>query len=135
MAKKPHKYAGARLELTTALAPQRIAELSKSVAEGVRKVRFEGASSGQTHFSVRHLGGVVEWMTFDVSIATSDEGSKVTTAIGRYLTTQPTVLAIPVGPKEMLGYKIYRKYLHALAEAVAREDSAARHSVTELATI
>lgn len=135
MAKKPHKYAGSRLEMATSLPPMRVVELSQAVADEVRKVRFEGASSTMTHFSVRHLGGVVEWMTFDVSITPDGEGSKVETAIGRYLTSQAKAMGIPVGPKEMLGYKFYRTYMHALADAVRREDADVRHSVTELTAV
>src|SRR5690606_1784252 len=105
------------------------------VADTVRKVRFEGASDGETHFSIRHLGGVVEWMTFDVLIDASEGGSRVRTVIDRYVTSQATAMAIPVGPKEMLGYKFYRTFMHKLASAVAAEDPAARHTVTELTAL
>ncbi|WP_305780306.1 hypothetical protein [Nocardia nova] len=132
---KRHKYADANLAVDSGLSSQRIAELSKYVSEniksGVTGVRFEGAGPGRTNFSVRGWGNHVEYLTFHVRISDAPHGATVRTRIDSYKTTQQTYMMIPISPKSMSGYSLYKRFMFALADAIRAEDPAATIAVTE----
>ncbi|WP_405494492.1 hypothetical protein [Nocardia sp. NBC_00511] len=132
---KRHKYAGSHLAISTGLPASRIAELSKYVGEeiksGVTAIRFEGAGVGRTDFSVRGWGNHVEYLTFHVVISDAAHGATGRTVIDSYKTTQQTYMMIPISPKTMNGYGLYKRFMTKLADAIRAEDPRADVAITE----
>ncbi|WP_433599407.1 hypothetical protein ACQPXH_27700 [Nocardia sp. CA-135953] len=133
-----HKYADSHFAISTLLSADRFAEITKQVGDttrmlGVGSVRFEGAERGRTNFSVRSLSGFYELITFHIAIADTAYGSSGRSCIDTYKTTQQTYMFIPLSPKTMNGYSIYRKFMNAVAEAIRAEDPRAQVTISERA--
>lgn len=135
---RKHKYADSHFSIATRLSADRFAEVSKHVGETTKSlagggVRFEGAQRGRTNFSVRTMAGYYELMTFHVTIDDTATGSSGRSHIDSYKTTQSTYLFIPISPKTMNGYGIYRKFMKDMCAAILTEDPLAQVTITERA--
>ncbi|WP_433522809.1 hypothetical protein ACQPZ2_37925 [Nocardia pseudovaccinii] len=133
-----HKYAESHFAITTLLSADRFAEITKQIGDttrmlGVGSVRFEGAERGRTNFSVRSLSGFYELITFHVVIDDTAYGSSGRSCIDTYKTTQQTYMFIPLSPKTMNGYSVYRKFMNAVAAAIRAEDPRAKVTISERA--
>lgn len=133
---RPHKYADSHIRVDTQVTGDRFAEITKFVGDntkifGVAGVRFEGAEPGQTNFSVRSMAGFYELITFHVAITDTLLGSTGQSCIDSYKTTQQKYLFVPISPRTMNGYSVYRKFMNSLAEAIIAEDTHARISISE----
>ncbi|MEV0252038.1 hypothetical protein AB0H76_36015 [Nocardia sp. NPDC050712] len=133
---RKHKYADSHISVVTRLSADRFAHITKDVVDaaktlGVGAVRFEGADRGRTNFSVRTMAGFYELMTFHVTIADTSGGSSGRSHIDTYKTTQQTYMFIPLSPKSMNGYSVYRKFMNEVRAAVLREDPGAQITITE----
>ncbi|MEU8897059.1 hypothetical protein [Nocardia sp. NPDC048505] len=131
-----HKYADSHISVATHLPADRFAQITKSVGDtaktvGVGAVRFEGAERGRTNFSIRAMGGFYELMTFHVAIDDAGGGSSGRSHIDTYKTTQQSYMFIPLSPKTMNGYSVYRKFMHEVRAAILREDPRARVTISE----
>jgi hypothetical protein len=137
-----HKWSGSTISITSSLPADRLAEISKTVGEatkgnamiGLNHVRFEGAATGRTNFSIRAMADKIEFMTFHVTIADAPNGSTAASRIDRFKTKQQKLLMlIPLGPKTIMAYKTYRLFMTNLQSAVTAADPASRIVVTEQA--
>lgn len=135
-----HKFSRSSIQITTSLSADRVAEISQQVGEstraGLHHVRFEGASEGRTNFSIRALGDLVEFMTFHVAIRDADDGAKASSHIDSFKTKQDKLLMlIPLGPKNMISYKTYRRFMENIRAAIAAADTSSRAVLTEKAAV
>lgn len=126
-----HKKSNATVEIESTLSADAVAALCQQLAPSVQGVRLEGATPGRVHFSIRGLGGFSELMTFRVDISDTPGGSRATTRIESFKTTQETIMFIPVTPKSLVGYRSYRNFAVKLGEEVQRDDPSARSVFTE----
>jgi hypothetical protein len=131
---RPHKHAGAHIELTSELPPDRLAELCKQAGQQFNRIecRLEEVMPGRLVFTIR--GGLskrMQSMTFQVLNEIRDGRSHLPSRISHYKTKQDTFMFIPVGPKQMLGLKAYRTYMHNLEALVKDADPTASVSVIE----
>lgn len=135
--KRPHKFADARIEFSTQIPADRIAEISRDVAESLGhargpRARFEGADVGRTLFSVRDSKGRQEYMTFCIQIRDEGTGSRGQSSIDEYKTTQQNYLGVPIEPRQMAGYEGYKSYLSEFGAAIKNEDPGAQVTITDL---
>ncbi|TSE00805.1 hypothetical protein FOS14_07310 [Skermania sp. ID1734] len=132
---KLQKFHASHINIQTRLPGERLAQLSKAVGDDlgnkVINVRFEGAQPGCTLFSVRGWGDMAEYLTFQMQIADSRYGSTGKSYIERYKTSQQTYFFIPVSPREMRGYGMYKAFIVRLGHAVRAEDPEAHVVIIE----
>ncbi|APA99957.1 hypothetical protein [Nocardia seriolae] len=132
---RKHKYADSHFSIETRLSADRFAEITKHVGDSTKTllgtVRFEGADRGRTNFSVRSMAGFYELLTFHVTIHDTATGSSGRSHIDTYKTTQQTYMFIPISPKTMNGYVLYRRFMKDVRAAVLAEDSRALVTISE----
>ncbi|QLY28181.1 hypothetical protein H0264_22605 [Nocardia huaxiensis] len=133
---RTHKYADSHFSITTRLSADRFAEITKTVGDntktiGVGAVRFEGADRGRTNFSVRSMAGFYELITFHVAITDTPTGANGRSCIDTYKTTQQSYMFIPLSPKTMNGYSVYRKFMNEVRAAILAEDPQAQVVIAE----
>ena len=127
---KPHKYHRSRLEIDTSLSGDRVLELARQVVEAQSNVHLAGAVDDAMLATVKSWTAT-SLLQFKVAVRAGGERTHVATEILSYRTSQPTYMFIPVGPKSMQGYGIYRSYMQALQQVVRAADPSARCAVTE----
>jgi hypothetical protein len=125
----PAELAGSSIEVKTRLSGPRLAEISEYVAETVAArgalVRYEGAESGRTMFSVRDTGSRAEDMTFHVAIANRNpRGSTGRTRIDSYA-------MMPLTPDHTACYALYTRFMRRFGDIVRIEDPAAEVSIND----
>lgn len=131
-----HKLAGAHVAVTTSVSADRLAALARYVGintrRGLNKVRFEGATPGILHFSIRSLDAVrPSKFAFHLQIQDASSGSTARSGIDSYLMTQDRYMHfIPAGRWKMQGYGSYKLFMTNLRDAVRLEDPAAEISIT-----
>lgn len=134
---KRHKHAAASASVRTDLDPATIAGICETAARHAETlqaiVRLEESTRGRLVYSVRNrlVGGLVEFMTFDVRLQTRAQNQIVTTRILSYKQKRSWILFVPL-PWQMLAWSNYRKFMYALTEAIRSADSTSTSRVTEL---
>ncbi|NMM83977.1 hypothetical protein B2J88_06330 [Rhodococcus sp. SRB_17] len=119
-----HKLSNSHITVSGRLSADRLAELAHYVAENAgstAKIRFEGSQAGTISYSIRSWVGA-SMMTFDVHITNQGDCSSAKSKIDMFKTTQQTMFFIPVTPKQLLGYSMYKRFMEGLALAVRAED-------------
>ncbi len=132
---KNHKYHQARVEAESQLEPSLLIDIAKHVAFAMQKqgISVQGEGDHTLHLVVKNVFRVTQ-LEFYVNVEPRGFRTHIETDIVRYLTNQVKVLAfIPLGPKEMLGYKQYRNYMQSLANAVIAADPSAQTALIEVA--
>lgn len=138
---KSHKHADDAIAVTSTLPPDRLAELCKQAADqsrgsirrGAHQIRLEHADPGCLVFSVRdrQIGGRMEYLSFEVTLAQHDGQQRMTSRIKTYKTQQPTMAGfIPAGPKSLVGLHTYREFMQRFGDLVKDADPAATATVT-----
>lgn len=138
MGEAKHKNQNATYTGRTTLGPDRVADIAKAAAATVKNsipgqpfVQFDGGHPGQLNFSVRNIGGRNVLMTFTMSVTQDGSGSSVRTKIGGFKTTQPTWMFIPMGPKSLVGYSHYKRFVTALERELKVADASANGQLVE----
>ncbi|MBB2988141.1 hypothetical protein [Terracoccus luteus] len=133
-----HKNQNATFTARTTLDPDRVVELAKAAGASVKNsipgqpfVQYDGGYPGQLNFSVRNIGGRNVLMTFTTSITEAGGGTTVQTKIDGFKTTQPTWMFIPVGPKSLVGYSHYKRFVAALERELKVADTSAAGQLVE----
>jgi hypothetical protein len=135
---KAHKHAGATASISTALDASRIAELAENAAKQAETIqvmiRLEESSPGRLVYSARNrlLGGMAEFMTFEVRLSGDSDAHSVRTQILSYKQKRQWIFLIPL-PWQMLGWGNYRNFMRGLTESIKKVDSSAQTSVIEFA--
>lgn len=127
---KPHKYYRSRIEIDTSLPGDRALDLARQAIETQAKVHLTSSAEGRLTAAIKSWAGL-SLITFTVSEHSVEGRTKVATAIVDYRTSQMTWAFIPIGPKSMEGYGIYRSYLRALQQVIEAADPSARCIITE----
>lgn len=130
MAKKKHKYHNSRIEIDTALPPERVLDLARQTIETLHSVKIVGGDHYSVLGAVKSLIGL-KIMTFDTVVTRNGPRTQVVTSMLEYNTTQQTMYFIPISPKSIDGYSAYRKYMNALEQAVRTADPSARSIIIE----
>jgi hypothetical protein len=134
---KAHKHAGASASITTKLNAGKIAELAEGAAKRAETIqvmiRLEESTPGRLVYSARNrlVGGLVEFMTFEVRLNGQGETRNVKTRILTYKQRRQWILVIPL-PWQMLAWSNYKKFMHGLVESIRTQDAAAQVDVIEL---
>jgi hypothetical protein len=134
-----------RLQATTALAAPDVLGLVKQSTESAKgggaslltsgianvgaRVHVEVEGPAALGLSITSGKRVVELCSFTARVAPGEGGATVLTVGGleSYKTSQPRVLGfIPSGPKSILGYDLYKRYLDGLARAIQSADASAQ---------
>ena len=133
-----HKNQHATFTANTNLGPERVAELAKEAAATVKNsipgqpfVRFDSGGPAGLDFSVCNIGGRNTLMAFSVALTDTGSGTSVRTKIGAFKTTQSTFMFIPIGPKSLLGYSQYKRFVAAFDRALRAADAAASGQLVE----
>jgi hypothetical protein len=135
-----HKFSGAHVAISTSLAAEQAASLAKTVGEstkgdlriGLNHVRFEGAQAGRLNFSIRGPKDISELMSFHLTIESTPNSTAIRTRIDGFKTRQEKLFyLIPFGPKKLLGYKTYRRFMENLTSGVTSLDSRATITLAE----
>jgi hypothetical protein len=127
---RPHKDHDLSMDIRTKLPDGRIAALCQDAGRNAMvmfgsSIRIQESTPGRLVFSVHGPGGIVELMTFEVSV--QGDPARLTTRIRSYKTRQETIFGfIPVGQKKILGLKNFRSFNEVLSHAVTSEDPTAR---------
>lgn len=127
---KPHKYAGAHVDVMTAVSADQVRRVAHQVIENIKEVTIESETPAGFTLNVRSWARVRQ-ITFYLTINATESGAHARTEIDWYLTSQAKFLFIPIGPKEMVGYKAYRRFMQTFARAVQSVDPSARTSIVE----
>ena len=133
-----HKHAGASASISTALSPERIAQIAEGAAKAAETlqvmVRLEESTPGRLVYSARNrvLGGHVEFMTFEVALKETTGSRSVKTRILSYKQKRQWIFLIPM-PWQMLGWGAYKKFMYGLATGIEQADAVAQSKVLELA--
>ncbi len=134
---KNHKYAAASASVTTHLDPATIARICESAAKRAETlqaiVRLEESTPGRLVYSVRNrlVGGLVEFMTFEVRLQSRAQSQVITTRILSYKQKRSWILLIPL-PWQMLAWSNYKKFMYTLTQAIRSADTKSTSRVTEL---
>jgi hypothetical protein len=133
-----HKYAAASALIATTLDAVTIAQLCEDAAKRSETmevlIRLEESRPGRLVYSARNriLGGRVEFMTFEVTLAEADGVRHVRTRLLRYKQRRQWILLVPL-PWKMLAWGNYRDFMYALQVGVRRADPSASTHVVEVA--
>jgi hypothetical protein len=95
------------------------------------QVHVEMASDTRLGLSITSGKRLIELCTFSAEAAPGDDGLTDLRVGGleSYRTNQPTYMFIPVGPKSIAGYDLYKRFLAHIANALANADARASVSV------
>ena len=127
---KEHKYHHSRIEIDTSLPVERALNLATQTVETQRGVRLVDAGGEAVSAAITNLlGGRL--VHFTVKARQSGGMTRISTELVQYRTSQQTVFFIPVGPKSIEGYSVYRGYMRALQQVVQAADPSARCTITE----
>jgi hypothetical protein len=127
---KAHKYYRSRLEMDTSLSVDRVMDLARQTVEAQSHLKLTTTTDDTLIATIASWAGV-KLLQFRVTARPAAGGTRVDTAILDYRTSQMTYFFIPVGPKSMEGYGLYRDYMRALEQVVVAADPAARAVITE----
>ena len=129
---KPHKYASANVTIHTSLTGDEVADIVRKIVDSTKGFSIEGSASGVVRVKVKSWAKVTQ-MTFDVNHAPSAGGTQVSTKIVDYLTEQSKILVfVPLGPKTMIAWKSYKRFMATLAAGLSAADPAARSTIVEM---
>ncbi len=110
--------------------------LTSGIANLGAGIHVEAEKPDHLALSITSGKRVVELCTFSASVSTLD--GQTTIRVGgleRYKTSQPRVAGfIPSGPKSILGYDPYRRYLDAVKQEVLSKDPSAEVTIAEPAS-
>ncbi|HZU80347.1 MAG TPA: hypothetical protein VE991_10570 [Acidimicrobiales bacterium] len=135
---KQHKYARASATVKTRLDASTIAEVAEQAAKQAESiqvmVRLEESAPGRLVYSSRNrvVGGVVEFMTFEVTMKENADGRVVSTRILRYKQKRQWLIVIPL-PWQMVAWGTYKKFMYGFVNGIKAQDSQAATKVVELA--
>ena len=139
-----------RLAATTVLSPSDALNIIRQSATTVKKgggvnamnfnllnmkaqVNVERESADRLALSITSFDRRVELCTFSARVSSSNSDGKTRLQIGgleTYKTTQQKMfIFIPVGPKSIWGYPLYRHFLDVVASALSQSDPSAQVSV------
>lgn len=128
---KDHKYHFSRLEADTALSVKDSLGIARRVLETQKSLSED--SSIDDGFVVLMKSWVgMKIMHFSVTAAAFEGRTRVSTELLQYSTSQSTVYFVPIGPKTIEGYSIYRSYMRALGEALTAADPSTLFAVIEM---
>ena len=132
-------YTDSHISIETALSLDRLIELVRSIAGtkptglrgGPARLELSSTSSDGALFSVLSLIGNI-CMKFKFMGRNTADGSTGESRIIAFRTTQEKLLGvIPVAPKQIDGYFLYKHFMTSLGRAVLLEDPNASVSVIE----
>jgi hypothetical protein len=135
-----HKHAAASASVSTSLDAARIAQIAEQAAKQAETlqvmVRLEESKPGRLVYSARNriVGGLVEFMTFEVTLQEGSGTRNVKTRILSYKQKRQWLLIIPL-PWQMLAWSNYKKFMYALVSGIGAEDANARTSVVEMTPV
>jgi hypothetical protein len=104
--------------------------LTTGVVNAGARVHIEGETPNKLALSINSGKRLVELCTFSAQAST--EGGKTRLRVGgleRYKTNQSRFMLIPVGPRMILGYDPYRRFLGAVAAGLREQDTSAEVSI------
>jgi hypothetical protein len=136
--KKPHRFAGYKLSVTTNLDRATIADIARQAGDSAKgnafnspgRSRFEEATADRLTFSVRDRIGR-EMMTYSLQLSDADGGSKFTVSINSYKQMQQKFWGlIPIGPKRLLGLAAYKDFIAMVQSNVVARDPNAVATIT-----
>lgn len=127
-----HKYSGSHVEVKTSLEPAKVLALATQAAETFKEISVVGEDASTVALVIKSWAKV-QLMNFSVNVSATDGSTVARTEIDGFRTQQSTFMFIPIGPKELLGYKSYKRYMALFAEAVKAVDSKATYHVQERA--
>ncbi|WP_291378702.1 hypothetical protein [Demequina sp.] len=129
-----HKYQHAHVTASSkTLQPEALLKLARDVIGEIKEAQVDETLDGGLSVLVRSWAKV-KLMHFAVLASESNGVSQVTSEILEFRTNQATLLYfIPIGPKELLGYKPYKNFMELYAKAIKTVDPAATVRVVELA--
>lgn len=126
-----HPLASSGLAARTRLTAKQVLDLAADVgprtagqnAIGGHHVVLTSRGTGVVELAINGRGDLVTVMKYRVTATDRpDGGSDCRVAMTSYRTQQSTFLMIPLGPKEMIGYKTYRAFLENLSAALKQAD-------------
>lgn len=139
-----------RLAATTMLSPSDVLNVVRQAAAAVKKgggvnamnfnllnmkaqVNVERESADRLALSITSFDRRVELCTFSARVAISSSDGRTRLQIGgleTYKTTQQKMLIfIPVAPKSIWGYPLYRHFLDVVASALSQSDPSVQVTV------
>jgi hypothetical protein len=105
--------------------------LTSGIANLGAGIHVEAENPDQLALSITSGKRLVELCTFSAAVSTSD--GRTTLRVGgleSYKTAQPRVAGfIPSGPKSILGYDPYRRYLDAINRELLAKDPSAQSTI------
>lgn len=132
------KHSQSHITVKSTLPGTDLLSLSRSI-EGTKPGGLRGGPSrlvldvetenGQA-FSIVSWGGR-KWLSFDVAVTSAAGKSTLRTDIKDFGSTQETLFFIPVGPKQIGGYYMYRHFMDELASRVRAQDESAEIRIVE----
>jgi len=131
MGKKHHKYANASVTVQTSLTGDQVADIVRRIADSTKGLTVETVAPGGLGLKFKSWAKVTQ-MTFDVRWEQLPEGTRVETEILYYLMEQSSFMFIPLGPKTMVAWKSYKRFMGTLAGALQAADPAARSTIVEI---
>jgi hypothetical protein len=135
-----HKYAGASASISTSLDTGKIVQIAEQAAKEAETLqvtmRLEESTPERLVYSVRNrvTGGRIEFMTFEVALKGDSAIRTVKTRILTYKQKRQWLLVIPL-PWQMMAWRNYKQFMHALAAGIRAGDSSAKTNVVELAQV
>ncbi len=130
---KPHKYANATVDIQTQLSNAEVQNIIRQIVDSMKEVQIDQSDSEVIHLSVKSWAKVTQ-MNFAIVCSATGGGTRASTHIIDYLTTQDKILAfIPVGPLTMLGWKPYKRFMETFAASISAVDHSAQTSIVEIA--
>ena len=133
----PHRLADARVVAATSLAPRQVAELVAGLASAeptvAAAVRLVDGHDGRLRFAIRMFRDTAETMSFHVDVLPDGTGSRVRSKIDTYTTTQEKLfMLVPIGPRQMVSYPVYKLFMNAVRESLGAADPRAEISIVEV---
>jgi hypothetical protein len=137
---KRHKHAKASASISTGLDAGRIALVAEQAAKQAETIqvmlRLEESTPGRLVYSARNrlVGGLVEFMTFEVAMKESNGTRTVKTRILTYKQQRQWIFVVPL-PWQMLAWSNYKKFMYALVSGIKAGDARAQANVVELVQV
>jgi hypothetical protein len=101
--------------------------LTSGIANVGAKVHVESEQPDRLSLSITSGKRIVELCTFSAQVSASGDGTRLRVGgLERYKTSQS---AFPPGPKAIMGYDLYRRFLDAVAEGLRASDGRAQITI------
>ena len=133
-----HKHASASAQIDTHLSAATMAPIVEQAAKSAETIqvmiRLEESTPGRLAYSARNriTAGLIEFMTFEVTLVDTGKVRRVSTRILSYKKRRSWILVVPL-PWQMLAWDNYKRFMLALVDGIAGADEAAKAQLTGVA--